>query len=317
MHSDFQKLPFFHNLDTGVDDGFVQFFQSASNTLPLGYIAADGCTALEQVVRNIQTLRRLTSCDSVPIYVPRFTKLSRPPSLERFFGENGLNNFNLPASHNGTYEIEKLTFLEPFRWLETGPCTNLARMLQTNSGDIKQNLRQIVIMGGVFEGPGIVGSIDPKTNAPCAEFNFYHDAEAVDTVLYIAERLGVEVVIVSWDQCRLLKFLRSEIFEFRAKSPGSGRILDITRAFFSLYPKGDFSDELSEPGYVPADSIAWAAFQGEFGTLESVHMHIETNTQSTFYGQTRLTEGGHPIKRYVLKDVEGLKAYILDLMGWF
>lgn len=254
-------------------------------------------------------------------------KLSVPPKTERFFGENGLNNYVLgkmleAIEHQSSFPViinDIPKDISEIEWLETGPCTNLASWNIDNRPH-RGKLTSLTIMGGTFEGPGLVGDHDSDWDSPCAEFNFFHDARAAKTAFTVSSLIGIQPLVVPWELCRQIAFTRTELECLKGNSPLSEALRQITLGFFDLYPKGDRSGE--EPMYAPADVIAYYAMRdidGYYFSRTPTRVDILSDPEAPLYGKCIIKPDSQLL--ISIADIEqgridSLKLKILRELGW-
>src|SRR5207245_10259677 len=108
-----------------------------------------------------------------------------------FVGKNGICNVRLPVSKYDNIirfadkefaaELSAIIKKEsPLDYIVTGPCTNLARVCQHLGASTRASIRNVYIMGGAIYQDGNTGPLNPRTDKPLDEFNFYCDPSALE-----------------------------------------------------------------------------------------------------------------------------------------
>jgi inosine-uridine nucleoside N-ribohydrolase len=300
--------------------------QHLTSNIPSAYFAVRGCAALPVVLKNICAISELfVSCREVPVFSGKLEPYSQPPTVEIFFGDNGLNNMQVsPLKKPNVAHIALNEFGtdRELTWLETGPCTNLAAQLEITNGSIRNQLKRIVIMGGCFDGNGLVGKTNPTTQRPYAEFNVYQDAAALKIVLSKAQELKIEVVMVPWEECSRVQLKKKDLYSFSGSDEASTLFLNMTRQFFEIYGTDNMVGQ-SEACYSPADPIAFLAMLGLYGHEVSSWVTVESDNQLDNYGETKLFvdkgtvgEDCYPVKIYRINEPAEVVSYLYSLFGW-
>lgn len=184
--------PVLIDTDMGVDDAVAMVLALCAPEIDLvGVTSVGGNVSLDQVTQNIGRLLSGLRLDSWPV-LGRGLDQDQPglQDATHVFGSDGLGDVDLPVPSDFAVE----SFLDVYeqlieahghalRIVAMGPLTNLAAVMTERPG-LLEKVGQIVVMGGAFWCQGNV--------TPYAEFNFYRDPRAAQTVL--TSRLPITVV---------------------------------------------------------------------------------------------------------------------------
>ena len=184
--------------DPGHDDAIGIMLAGKSEKIDLlGITVVAGNQTLEKTVKNALNVCQYLELDT-KVYAGSAEPLVRPKQriADDIHGETGLDG---PVFDPLTRQVEEehaVNFIvdavlksdQPVTLVATGPLTNLALALKMNP-KIKENLEEIVIMGGSFQHGNVT---------PAAEFNILVDAEAASIVF----NSGINVVMVGLDVTR-------------------------------------------------------------------------------------------------------------------
>ncbi|AGO61702.1 nucleoside hydrolase [Ferroplasma acidarmanus] len=170
------------NVDTGIDDAFAMILLKQYNITPEFIVASSGNSLLENTYRNTAGVAKLLDFDC-PVYHGSARPLIKPHYYENFHGDKGLGTyeFNDPVQekdhHNGIIKMYEALKREKHTIICTSPLTSLGILMRLDNS-IKENIEQIIIMGGAF-------GITPygKGNMGNAEFNIFYDPEAAKIVM--------------------------------------------------------------------------------------------------------------------------------------
>jgi purine nucleosidase len=169
--------------DLGTDDAVALCMTLFDRRLEvLAITATEGCVTADQANNNVQAI--VSELD--PARYPRLgvahSTEDAPAVDTRFlYGEDGLGNSGFEVSQRQhALPAEKLIIdcvranPEEVTILCLGPLTNIARAFQRDP-NLPALVGQIILVGGSLDGKGNI--------SPCAEFNFYFDPMAAQTVL--------------------------------------------------------------------------------------------------------------------------------------
>ena len=264
-----------------------------------------GCTTSAKAAANLAGFLHSFKCRSIPLVQGASEPLQPHPvfgsAWPTFFGSNGANDVVFPAEEQnwaqpGNSELfcqtvaQQLHKLERVKYLLTGPCTNLARLLQYDAALVQRHVSALYIMGGVFFGAGNSGPVDPDTGRPAAEFNFYLDPTAVQTVL----SSGLPIFLVSWDESKQFHLPLSLVQTLQAESQGSALLLEVIRRFFVYYPKEAAKEgAFGEPTMCFPDVLTGLACLG-YGSQEQIKISI--NTAGLEAGRAVISDSGTAVQ---------------------
>jgi inosine-uridine nucleoside N-ribohydrolase len=205
-----KKTPIWLDCDPGNDDLLAITLAGHNEKLHLlGISTVAGNTHLHKVTRNALDALEVSGLE-VDIVQGVSGGLFGPKEVaEAVHGETGLGA-ELPRSPrsvlvaNGIQHIYNVIMNseEKVTIVAIGPLTNIALLIQSFP-DIRQNLEQIVIMGGACE----LGNVSPS-----AEFNIYNDPDAAHIVFHSK----VKVVMVPLELTHTLLATEQKIEELRA-----------------------------------------------------------------------------------------------------
>ena len=173
--------------DPGHDDAVAIMLAAASKHIEiLGITCVGGNATLENTKLNALKICSLIGKSNINIYAGA----DKPIKFElvtaaHVHGKSGLDIDGSPIQINDNYKIQNIYAVdfiietclnqsEPVYICPTGPLTNIALALKKEP-KIKNNIKQIVFMGGVAMNLGNI--------TPVAEFNIYVDPHAADIVL--------------------------------------------------------------------------------------------------------------------------------------
>ena len=160
----------------------------------IGISGVGGNALVDQVTENLVRLTSMLGRKDIPVYKGSSHPLARPLRFDAgIHGSTGIGYAVLPetdkqaeegnaivAMYQGIMECEEKVVLVP-----TGPLTNVAKLLSVFP-DVRNNIEQIVLMGGAAEGGNAT---------PYAEFNIYTD----ETAAKIVFDSGIPIVMCGLD----------------------------------------------------------------------------------------------------------------------
>ena len=197
--------------DTGVDDAFAIALALNSPEIELlALTTVAGNAAVTECTRNCLLLGELLMPAAPPpvaegAAAPLVKTLLTAPEVHGGDGLGGTPG-TLPVPSRGAVDRPAHEVLieagrrDPgaVTLVATGPLTNLALALEADPDGLAA-FQGIVVMGGAFGVPGNTG--------PVAEFNFYVDPEAADTVMLS----GLNITLVPLDATTQVAVMRSEL----------------------------------------------------------------------------------------------------------
>ena len=263
----------FIDSDCGIDDATAIMIALASPEVKIiGISAVAGNAGLDHVVNNITGLLAYFGRGDIPVYKGATTSLlGERIHAEGVHGSNGLGDVELPKNSktvetlmapDGLYKAAKEN---PGLTLVTlGPLTNIAMSINLYP-ELKNLIKEIVIMGGALEKGNIT---------KFAEFNFAADPESVQFV-FDAE---IPLTIVPWDVAVSAMYSEEELDALGLKDSKAGKLLldmqkvplDFLEKVFGLRAVG-FPDPLTM-AYVLDESIASRRIKG------NLKMELSFNT---------------------------------------
>ena len=190
-----------------IDDGFALALALASREINVELITTvngnadvESCSllTLELLDRLDHAHIRVVEGASSPFQSPDRRRRA-PDAIQDQFGHRS------PSPGYAAAEIASLVAAEPgeITVVAIGPLTNIAVAVNMDP-DFASNVKEIVIMGGVFLGG------TNKKNMP-GEFNFWVDPEAADAVL----RSGAKIRVVGLDVTEKVRLTRSSAEQMR------------------------------------------------------------------------------------------------------
>jgi purine nucleosidase len=275
--------------DPGQDDAIaILFALGARDRLDVRALTAvAGNVPLDLTERNARIIRDWAGqTKTLPVYAGCPRPLMRPLiTAANVHGKTGLEGVELheplaPAAqqHAVAYLIETLKAAPPHSVTicAIGPLTNLATAL-TEAPEIRDGLREIVLMGGAFFERGNI--------TPAAEFNVYVDPEAASFVF----ASGVPIVVLPRDVAVKAPITPARIAPIRAIGNRCGAIVADIMAAEVKYQKGRRGVE-EAPMYDPTAAgylVDPSLFKGRL-----VNVVVETTGQWTL-GETVVDWSGH------------------------
>jgi len=170
------------DVDTGVDDALAIALAVRHPQVELdAVLTVAGNVGLDLTTRNTLRVLDWLGATAVPVYAGADRPLSgEVREASRWHGADGLGGATLPeptraANADAVAYLVEHSLARPgeFTLVCTGPLTNLALAVQSQPC-IVENVREVVMMGGVARPPGNV--------TPVAEFNIYADPDAAAIV---------------------------------------------------------------------------------------------------------------------------------------
>ena len=170
-----------------------------------------------------------------------------------------------------------------------GPLTNVAHALQRRP-ELAAQLREIVVMGGVFE----VGNVTPY-----AEFNIFNDPVAANVVF----SSGVPITLFGLDLGRRVVFGKDQSDWAEGETVGEQLAAEIVSEWFNLHP--------DQPSYDLCDPLTMAGVI-EPGLFKYTHAQVTVATSGPRTGEARAVFGAGPVKMATGVDVDAAHALVLD-----
>ncbi|MFC4401716.1 nucleoside hydrolase [Gracilibacillus xinjiangensis] len=277
-------MKFILDCDPGHDDA-VAIILAASRINPHKIEAITTVAGNVEVEKN--TLNALKVCDIIGLDVPVAQGAVRPlikqsEIAKEIHGETGLDGPNLPdipekqavKQHAVDLIIEKLlTTDEQITLVPTGPLTNIAMALMKEP-EIKQNIKEIILMGG--------GSYGNWT--PAAEFNIYVDGEAAKVVF----ESGIPIRMFGLDITHQVLATSETVNELRVMK---NKVADFIAELFIFFIQA-YKDHFDFDGGPIHDACTIAhLIDPTIFTFKHLHVDIETKGEHT-YGMTVIDRHG-------------------------
>lgn len=318
--------------DPGIDDAVSLVL--AHSSLPkdhrFGIFSSYGCSNVTNTSRNAAIVSAGLLGREIAIVegADRPGDSSHPliksdQKLPTFFGSDGFND--VFGSHEAAYpQVDPADAVKNLHeylyrteaganYFLTGPCTNLARLIEIDPELVREKIGRLFIMGGAVDTPGNCGRVDPGTQLGVAEFNFYLDAKAAEAVLHF----DLDTVLVTWDQAKKCLLPRSVIDRLDSKSIAGSIVISGMQEFFSLYSDDNHDQEgrsvLREPSLIFSDPLTVLAQQG-VGKVEDRKIRVVTTGED--YGRTIEDSCGARVKYFQLDDPEkGLELMLRGVLA--
>lgn len=273
-----KSMPLIIDTDPGADDAIALLLAlSARDKLDVQALTTvAGNVQLRITSRNARMIREWANRPDVPIYAGCARPMLRTPiyaaEVHGAEGITGVQVFEpkqpLAKGRAVQHLIETLLAAKPqsMTIATLGPQTNLAMALIENP-DIKQGIREVVMMGGAHFNGGNV--------TPAAEFNVFADPHASDVVF----KSGLPITVISLDVTHKMLTSPERIDALRKIGNQAGKIAaDILDAYVTHdirqygLPGGPVHDATAI-GYLLRPEI----FKGKM-----VNVEIETKEGPTF-----------------------------------
>ena len=187
------KRPVILDTDMGIDSVFgMLYLLKAPEVSVRAVTVANGIADVGAGAQNALRILELTGNRNIPVAAGQPQPLQGIRSFPTFWKEqaNTLGGAKLPPAVAGLRperaedliiaELEKST--EPVTVIAMGPLTNIALALRKNPG-IARKIGEIVVMGGAVAVPGNVDKPFVGIKNSVAEWNFFIDPHAVQSVL--------------------------------------------------------------------------------------------------------------------------------------
>jgi purine nucleosidase len=292
------------DVDTGEDDALA-ILLAANLRLGLKLVVSSyGNSTIENTTRNTRAIVGLAGLTHCPVFRGASAPLGQHKhfldtpteweSAAEFLGSDGLCGVSLPETETvqliTTNESERVARLAeqvrqlaPVHYVVTGPCTNLAELCAYFGVEVTRYISNVSVMGGALNVPGNSGPRDSQTGAQLAEFNFYCDPFAVNTLL----KSGLPIYIVPWDTTHRLTIPFSRIETLRAHNAQTRFITDLMKRFFTSYGlKSNREFEFNDPAAVWLPLFAPEQFKA---------IRLEAIESSDGFGGLREHAAGFPV----------------------
>lgn len=270
--------------DAGIDDAIaIMIALSYEDDLEIkGITTLTGNTYVDQVTKNVLRILDYFGRDDIKVY-----KGASKPLVHYFtrgakiHGSDGLGDIDLKYSLRKEEEIPapqaiyKIAKEEgKIDLIALGPLTNISIALNLYP-DLKNYINQIYSMGGAIERGNVTRF---------AEFNFYVDPEAVQSVI----ESKIKMTVVPWDPIIKNVFLEEEFKKVVDANTHGGKL------FFSLinYPISYFESRLGIRGMSLPDPVAIACYFDNQVIKEKRKSNLQMELNyTTLRGASILQEG--------------------------
>ncbi len=312
--------PLILDCDTGEDDALAILLAVKHSRRLRAVVSCFGNSSVANTARNSADVLFYAGATKIPVIQgsagPLQPHLHRARNVDavEFVGENGLCNMSLPKGtkvkiHKPGKKLPELLLKQlksqgRVDYVVTGPCTNLARLIMHVGDQTHKYISRVFIMGGALKVPGNTGPINPKTNKPFAEFNFYCDPYAADVVL----SSGLPIYLVSWDTTSKLTIPFDRYRKLRALDATGTFTLKLMSHFYSSFGLSlGRNFELNDPITVLA----------AMGTGDFIPKKAQIVTDGLQFGRSILAPRGQKVMLMDLKKdkVEGLLRSTLSMLG--
>ncbi|MGI9649255.1 MAG: nucleoside hydrolase, partial [Acidimicrobiia bacterium] len=224
--------PIIIDTDPGQDDAIALLLALAvpDELNVLGITAVAGNVPLDLTTHNSLMMTELAGRPEVPVYAGCDRPMVRPlVTAEYVHGKTGIDGANAPDptitpadGHAVDFIIETARATPGLTICTLGPLTNVGVALD-RAPDIKDNVEQLVLMGGGFFEGG--------NTTPAAEFNIYVDPQAANIVF----RSGIPLVMMPLDVTHKALTSDERIEAFNALGNASGAATAGMLEFFERY----------------------------------------------------------------------------------
>lgn len=278
-------------------------------------VTGTGEAHCEPGVKNAMRLTALAGQPDIPVSCGRETPLQGNHTFPAAWRERvdtlaGLTLPDNPASPSPQSAGELLTTTietspDKTTILALGPLTNLAEMVQADSG-LKDKIEMIYIMGGAVDVPGNVGYSRAGIDNPFADWNIYVDPHAAALIF----RSGVPITLIPLDATNHAPVTDS--FVNRIKND---RQTPEARFVFDLLTKTEYHDFIRMGGYYFWDPLAAAILtDNSLATFETKTL-IVVEKEGSDSGRTQVSGNGAPIRVAVSADGERFEELFLDALN--
>lgn len=238
--------------DPGIDDAMAIFFALQSPEVEVEALTTVfGNVGVEQTTENALKVLEVAGRDDIPVVPGATNPLARAYRGRgyRVHGQDGLGEMNLPPAKTQPLARRAAEYLVSrimdspgeITLAAVGPLTNLALAVSLEPR-IAQNVREVVIMGGVVAGPG--------NASPVAEANIHNDPDAARIVFHA----GWPLTMVGLDVTRKTVMDPAYLARLKeANTPITDFISAATPCYLSYYRR-----ELDMDGFYVHDSSAIA-----------------------------------------------------------
>ena len=265
--------------DPGIDDAFAIFCALRHAEL-LAVTTVDGNVDVENTTRNARYLLDLAGAPSVPVHRGASRPIrSTSHHARQVHGPSGLGLVDVPdgaVPEAATSAVDALLALsEPggLCIVATGPLTNLALAIEQDRS-FADRVGPVHWMGGAIDA----GNVTAK-----AEFNSWHDADAVEVCL----RAGLELPSYGLDLTRQVRMGSHHIAALRRlQSPTAILAADL----LEYYEAHGTQDGLGQPMHDPCAVLGLT--HPQLFSFERAPIVVSTEAETR--GETRIASADNP-----------------------
>jgi purine nucleosidase len=238
--------------DTAADDAVAILMALRAPDVEVAALTTvAGNVPLDQATHNALVTLEVAGRPDVPVHAGAAAPLVEEIGFATdVHGNDGMGDIDRAAtsdSHGDDALDATLALLRAsgpeITWVALGPLTNIAHAVAADP-DVCRSVRELVVMGGVGDGVGNV--------TPAAEYNFWVDPHAAETVL----QAGITTRLVGWDISRRDALVSERDLDALRNSgdPAAEFAVRITRGLY------EFSSKKHHPGFMDLpDPVAMAA----------------------------------------------------------
>jgi inosine-uridine nucleoside N-ribohydrolase len=248
--------------DPGIDDALALLYLEARNDVEISAITVSpGNGSQEQCLKNLNQLKKLSDI-SAPVFKGAKEPLEKSLETSNSHGDSGFGNLSvenrLENSGSATNALREYSG-EDRHLLCLAPLTNIAKSLEKKA-TLLEEYNSVTIMGGAINTFGNINRV--------AEFNFWVDPDAADTVI----NSKGEKLLVPVNVCRSI-VIDSEVLEGLLNKKWMKRLI---QPYIEYYEnKTRFS------GPVMYDPLAAGIAIDKIGTSQSRNLKVESKGKYT------------------------------------
>lgn len=229
------KRPIIIDTDPGIDDMVAITAALFSEALDVKLITTvGGNVGIEHTTKNAIDLLTFLG-ENIPVAKGAAEPLvNQPKTAAQVHGSSGVGDYQFTAEANNTLLSNdhavvalKNTIVaaeEPVTLVPIGPLTNIALLFKMFP-ETKENIAEIVLMGGAVEGGNAT---------PVAEFNIYADPHAAKIVF----DTDIKIVMCGLDVTRLTSVTAGDVAQMKLQGSVGEMLADLL-----AYYKQTYSDE--------------------------------------------------------------------------
>ncbi len=226
--------------DPGIDDAFA-IFCALRHTDLLAVTTVDGNVDVDNTTRNARYLLDLSGAERVPVHRGAERPLRSPAHHARqVHGPSGLGLVDVPevatpaATSSAVEALLALSEQMPLTIVAIGPLTNLALAIERDPS-FSARVAEVHWMGG---------AIGTGNATPTAEFNSWHDAEAVEVCL----RSDLELTMYGLNLTRQVRMSGHHSAALRRSGSSTARL---AAELLGYYETHGTRDGLGQPMHDP------------------------------------------------------------------